>query len=120
MRLFPLQLIFLEAPTNPLISIADIANVCRIAKSHPSKPLVVVDNTFSSPYYSNPLLKGVDIVMHSTTKFLGGHSDLIGGVVVLREGLSELEKRMRWLQITAGSIPSCGSHCCGLRCSVRC
>jgi cystathionine gamma-lyase len=56
--------------------VADIANIARIAKSHPSKPLVVVDNTFGSPYFNNPLVQGADIVMQSTTKYIGGHSDV--------------------------------------------
>lgn len=71
-----LQVVFLEAPTNPLLAVADIANVVRVVKSHPAKPLVVVDATFSSPYYFNPLTHGADVVFHSTTKYIGGHSDV--------------------------------------------
>ena len=71
----PSQVIWLEAcGTNPLLAVADVANVSRIARSHPSRPLVVVDSTFSSPYFSNPLLRGADIVIHSTTKYVAGHT----------------------------------------------
>lgn len=71
-----LQVIWAELPTNPLLAVADIANITRIAKSHPSRPFVVVDNTFGSPYFNNPLVQGADIVMQSTTKYIGGHSDV--------------------------------------------
>lgn len=72
----PAQVIWAELPTNPLLAVADIANIARIAKTHPSRPLVVVDNTFGSPYFNNPLVQGADIVMESTTKYIGGHSDV--------------------------------------------
>lgn len=68
------QVIFLESPTNPLIVVSDIPRIAAIAKSHPSKPLVVVDNTFAGPYYTQPLTRGADVTVNSTTKMIGGHS----------------------------------------------
>src|SRR5262245_18859974 len=76
------RMVFVETPTNPIMSITDIQTVSDIA--HKSDCRVVVDNTFMSPYFQRPLDLGVDIVVHSTTKYLNGHSDSIGGVVVLK------------------------------------
>src|SRR5690349_18028029 len=77
------KLIWTETPTNPLINIVDIAAITSIAKQH--NILVCVDNTFASPYLQNPLDLGADIVMHSSTKYLGGHSDVIQGALVMND-----------------------------------
>jgi len=74
-------LIWLETPTNPLLKISDIKKITSLAKAHKTK--VIVDNTFMSPYFQNPLDLGADIVMHSMTKYLNGHSDVVGGVLML-------------------------------------
>ncbi|KAL8276181.1 hypothetical protein RQP46_011393 [Phenoliferia psychrophenolica] len=98
------KLIFMETPTNPLISLASLPMVSRIARSHPSNPLVVVDNTFASPYYINPLLHGADVVHHSSTKYIGGHSDIVGGCLIVRHGLPELERKLAFAQIATGAV----------------
>src|SRR5215510_3766763 len=74
------KLVWLETPTNPLLSIADIAAVADMA--HDAGALLVVDNTFASPYLQQPLVLGADVVVHSTTKYVGGHSDVVGGALV--------------------------------------
>ena len=74
------KMIWVETPTNPLLKIIDIAALANIARQH--NVILVVDNTFASPYFQRPLELGADIVVHSTTKYLGGHSDIIGGAVV--------------------------------------
>jgi cystathionine gamma-synthase len=84
----PAQLVWVETPTNPLLSIADIAALAQVA--HDAGALLVVDNTFASPYLQQPLALGADVVVHSTTKYLGGHSDVIGGALVVADaGLAE-------------------------------
>lgn len=75
--------LFFETPTNPLLEIFDIAELSKIAKQH--QALTIVDNTFASPYFQNPLSLGADIVWHSTTKYIGGHSDVVGGVAVTND-----------------------------------
>ncbi|ANZ60951.1 trans-sulfuration enzyme family protein [Secundilactobacillus paracollinoides] len=92
--------IYLETPTNPLLKVTDIAAVAKIAKNH--ELLSIIDNTFSSPYVQRPLELGVDIVLHSASKYLGGHSDVIAGVVVVRD--PELAERIGYLQNAIGSI----------------
>jgi cystathionine beta-lyase/cystathionine gamma-synthase len=92
--------LFIETPTNPMLSITDIAGVCDIA--HRRGVRVVVDNTFASPYIQQPLLLGADIVLHSTTKFLNGHSDSVGGIVVVKH--ADDEEWMRFVQNAAGAI----------------
>jgi cystathionine gamma-lyase len=77
------DLIWLESPTNPMLKITDIKKVCQIAKKAKSK--VIVDNTFMSPYFQNPLDLGADIVMHSMTKYINGHSDIVGGCLMLND-----------------------------------
>jgi cystathionine gamma-lyase len=95
------RMVWLETPTNPLLKIIDIASVSKIAHQH--RALVVVDNTFMSPYLQQPLKLGADIVVHSTTKYLGGHSDLIGGATVLSDpGLYE---KVHFAQNAAGAVP---------------
>jgi cystathionine gamma-lyase/cystathionine beta-lyase/cystathionine gamma-lyase/homocysteine desulfhydrase len=96
------RMVFVETPTNPLMSITDLRGVCEIA--HRSDTRVVVDNTFMSPYFQRPLEHGADIVVHSTSKFLNGHSDSIGGVAVLARG-DDAEK-LKFIQNAAGAILS--------------
>jgi cystathionine gamma-lyase/cystathionine beta-lyase/cystathionine gamma-lyase/homocysteine desulfhydrase len=97
------KMVFIESPTNPLMSITDIRGAARVA--HRTKGCrVVVDNTFMSPYFQRPLELGADIVVHSTTKYLNGHSDSIGGVVVLRD--KEDAERLQFIQNAAGAILS--------------
>jgi len=94
--------VFLETPTNPLMKIADIREVARIARN--KGILSVVDNTFMSPFLQRPLLLGADIVVHSATKFLGGHNDLIGGAVVTTD--PDLGERMHFAQKAVGAVLS--------------
>jgi cystathionine beta-lyase/cystathionine gamma-synthase len=96
------RMVFIETPTNPLMSITDIRGACDIA--HRSNCRVVVDNTFMSPYFQQPLELGADIVVHSTTKYLNGHSDSVGGVVVLKH--KEDADRLQFIQNAAGAILS--------------
>jgi cystathionine gamma-synthase len=86
----PARLIWVETPTNPLLAIADLAALAEVA--HDAGALLVVDNTFASPYLQQPLALGADAVVHSTTKYIGGHSDVIGGALVVADG--ELGARM--------------------------
>lgn len=95
------KLLWIETPTNPLLKIVDLEAIAVFARS---KGLVtVVDNTFSSPFIQRPLELGIDIVVHSTTKYLNGHSDMIGGVAVVREE-GELRDRLKFLQNAVGAI----------------
>ena len=96
------KLVWIESPTNPLLKIIDIEMICALARSH--KAISVVDNTFASPYLQNPILLGADIVAHSTTKYIGGHSDVIGGVLMMND--KELEERLRFIQKAVGAVPS--------------
>jgi cystathionine gamma-lyase len=95
------KVVWVETPTNPLLQIVDIAEVVKIAHTH--NALVVVDNTFMSPYLQHPLRLGADIVVHSTTKYLGGHSDLIGGAVMLSD--PKLYEKVQFAQNAAGAVP---------------
>jgi cystathionine beta-lyase/cystathionine gamma-synthase len=92
--------LFIESPTNPMLSITDLAAVSEIAHRHDVR--VVVDNTFASPYVQRPLDLGADLVLHSTTKFLNGHSDSVGGVVVVRH--DDDVEWLRFVQNAAGAI----------------
>ncbi|WP_426724611.1 cystathionine gamma-synthase [Curtobacterium flaccumfaciens] len=94
--------LWVETPTNPLMKIADIAALATLG--HESGALVVVDNTFASPYLQQPLSLGADVVVYSTTKYLGGHSDVVGGAVVLAD--EELAAKVQFLQFGAGAISS--------------
>ncbi len=94
------RLIFIETPTNPVMEITDIAAVARIARSHGI--LLAVDNTFMSPYLQRPLDHGADIVIHSTTKYLNGHSDGVGGAVIVND--AALAERLRFIQNAAGAV----------------
>jgi cystathionine gamma-lyase len=95
------KIVWVESPTNPLLKIVDISAVAEIAHSH--NALLVVDNTFMSPYLQHPLRLGADVVVHSTTKYLGGHSDLIGGAIVLSE--PKLYEKVQFAQNAAGAVP---------------
>ena len=95
------KLIWTETPTNPLINITDIAAVASLAKEN--NILVCVDNTFASPYLQNPLDLGADIVMHSSTKYLGGHSDVIQGALVMND--KSLREKLYFIQKSCGAIP---------------
>jgi cystathionine gamma-synthase len=95
------KLIWCESPTNPLLGIADIAALAGVA--HDAAARLVVDNTFATPYLQNPLSLGADIVLHSTTKYLGGHSDVVGGAVVTNE--DELREQFFYLRNSAGAVP---------------
>lgn len=97
------RLIWLETPTNPQLKIADIASVVEIARVHSSHPRVVVDNTFASPALQRPLTLGADFVVHSTTKYISGHSDVVGGALITTD-LQAFE-RLKFLQNAVGSVP---------------
>jgi cystathionine gamma-synthase len=96
------KLIWIETPSNPMLGIFDIAAISKIAKEQ--GVLTVVDNTFATPYLQRPLELGADIVVHSTTKFLGGHSDVLGGAVVVND--AELHEKIRFIQFAAGAVSS--------------
>jgi len=95
------KLIWTETPTNPLMNISDIAAIAALAK--PNKILVCVDNTFASPYLQNPLDLGADIVMHSGTKYLGGHSDVIHGCLMMND--DTLREKLYFIQKSCGAVP---------------
>jgi cystathionine beta-lyase/cystathionine gamma-synthase len=95
------KMIWLETPTNPLLKLAPIATISRQARERGI--LTVVDNTFASPYNQRPLKLGADIVLHSTTKYLGGHSDVVGGAIVTSN--DEVYERLKFLQNAAGAVP---------------
>jgi cystathionine gamma-synthase len=95
------RIIWAETPTNPLLTVVDIAALADIA--HEAGALLVVDNTFASPYLQQPLALGADVVVHSTTKYLGGHSDVIGGGLVVAD--AELGDRLAYHQNAMGSVP---------------
>jgi cystathionine gamma-lyase len=95
------KMIWIETPTNPMLNIVDIEAVTQIAKQH--NIMVVVDNTFASPYLQNPLDLGADIVIHSATKYLGGHSDVIHGAIVVND--PDLNDKLKFLQNAVGAVP---------------
>lgn len=96
------KLVWLETPTNPLLKILDIKKIAALAKS--KKALSVVDNTFASPYFQNPLGLGADVVMHSVTKYMNGHSDVIGGVLVTNH--TGLFEELKFIQKSVGAVPA--------------
>jgi cystathionine beta-lyase len=102
------KMIWIETPTNPLLNIIDIEAAAIIAHQH--NLLLVCDNTFASPYLQNPLDLGADIVLHSATKYLGGHSDVVHGALVMND--AGLEERLRFIQNSCGAVP--GPHDCWL------
>ena len=95
------KLIWIETPTNPMLNIVDIRAVCETARRRGI--LTCVDNTFASPYLQNPLDLGADIVLHSATKYIGGHSDVVHGCLIVKD--AELAQRLRFLQNATGAVP---------------
>ncbi len=95
------RLIWIETPTNPLLKLTDLAAIVEMARG--TKALVAVDNTFASPFFQSPLEFGVDMVVHSTTKYVGGHSDVVGGIVVVKD--EALRDRLKFLQNAVGAVP---------------
>ena len=97
----PADLVWLETPSNPLLKIVDIAAIAE--RAHAAGALVVVDNTFASPYLQQPLALGADIVVHSTTKYIGGHSDSVGGAAITND--DEIAERLHFVQNSMGAVP---------------
>ena len=97
------KMIWIETPSNPLLKIVDIKKIKSEISNENIK--IVCDNTFASPYNQQPLTMGADVVLHSSTKYLGGHSDLIGGAIVIKDDL-ELTEKIKYLQNAVGSVPS--------------
>jgi cystathionine gamma-lyase len=95
------KLLWIETPTNPMLTLSDIATLCEMAGGRGA--IVAVDNTFASPYFQNPLALGADIVVHSTTKYMGGHSDVVGGAVVTSN--PDFYERIKFYQNAAGGVP---------------
>ncbi len=98
----PTAWVYAESPTNPLLRLVDLRAVARIAHAH--RALFVVDNTFASPANQRPIEHGADVVLHSTTKYIGGHSDVLGGALIVRD--RRLGERLAWLQNAVGAVPS--------------
>jgi cystathionine beta-lyase/cystathionine gamma-synthase len=96
------RMVWIETPTNPILKIFDIAAIAEITRK--KNAISVVDNTFATPYFQKPLLLGTDIVVHSTTKYINGHSDLIGGAVILND--SGLYEKIKLVQKAVGAVPS--------------
>lgn len=96
------RLVWLETPSNPVLKIIDLKAAAQLSKKH--KALLAVDSTFATPYLQNPLTHGADIVCHSTTKYLGGHSDLIGGALVVND--AALAEKLHYIQNAVGAVPS--------------
>ncbi len=97
------KLIWVETPTNPRLDVVDVSAVLEAARNADSRPLVAVDNTFATPVNQRPLELGADFVVHSTTKYLGGHSDVVGGVVITRD--QHWYERLRFVQNAVGAVP---------------
>lgn len=96
------RVLWVETPSNPLMKISDVSALAAVAQQH--GVLVVVDNTFASPYLQQPISLGADVVVHSTTKYIGGHSDVLGGAVIVNDG--ELAEKVGFLQFAAGAVSS--------------
>ena len=94
------KLVWVETPSNPMMTITDIAKVAQIA--HAAGALLVVDNTFASPFLQQPLTLGADIVVHSTTKYIGGHSDVVGGAVIVKD--AQLAEKIGFIQFAVGAV----------------
>ncbi|MFM8316102.1 MAG: trans-sulfuration enzyme family protein, partial [Deltaproteobacteria bacterium] len=97
------KMVWIETPTNPLLKIIDIQKVVAEAKKLPHRPWVIVDNTFASPYFQSPLELGADVVLHSTTKYINGHSDVVGGALVTND--KSLLDRLHHIQNSIGGVP---------------
>ncbi len=95
------RLVWIESPTNPLLKVIDIPRLAALA--HKRNVLLAVDNTFASPYFQNPLALGADIVVHSTTKYINGHSDIVGGALVVND--EALYSQLKFYQNAAGAVP---------------
>jgi cystathionine beta-lyase/cystathionine gamma-synthase len=98
------KLFWVETPTNPLLKLIDVNGVCAIRDGKAPKAAVVVDNTFASPYFQQPLALGADVVVHSTTKYIGGHSDVVGGVAITN--VREIADAIKFHQNAVGGVPS--------------
>ncbi len=96
------KLVYLETPTNPMLNLTDLSGASEICRRHGL--ISIVDNTFMSPYFQNPLLLGIDIVLHSSTKYLNGHSDVIGGIIITNN--ENIHERIRYIQNAVGAVPS--------------
>ena len=96
------RMLFIESPTNPTMEVSDLRGIVRIARER--ELLTVVDNTFATPYFQKPLKFGVDIIVHSATKYLNGHSDMLGGVIVVND--DRLNDRLRFIQKSVGGVMS--------------
>lgn len=96
------KMVYVETPTNPMLNLTDLEGTAKICKKH--NLISVVDNTFMSPYFQNPLSFGCDIVLHSETKYINGHSDVIGGILVTSD--DKIHSRLRYIQNAIGSIPA--------------
>ena len=97
------KLVWLETPSNPMLKVIDIAAVVKLTRAKAPGALVVIDNTFATPYLQNPLSLGADIVTHSCTKYIGGHSDVVGGALVVNS--DELAQKLRFIQNACGAVP---------------
>lgn len=97
------RMVWLETPTNPYLDLADLSAIGKIVKDYPAKPLLAVDNTFATPYLQQPLKLGAGLVVHSATKYLGGHSDAVLGLIALND--DKLYERLAFLQNAAGAVP---------------
>ena len=95
------QMLYVETPTNPMMRLTDLAAAGELARRHDL--LLVVDNTFATPYFQTPLSLGADVVLHSTTKYLNGHSDMVGGALITNR--DEVAERLAFLQNAAGAVP---------------
>ncbi len=96
------KMLFIETPTNPMLTLTDLSAISEIARSN--NLISIVDNTFMSPYFQNPLALGIDVVIHSSTKFINGHSDVIGGIVLTSD--EKINERLKYVQNAAGAVPS--------------
>jgi cystathionine beta-lyase/cystathionine gamma-synthase len=96
------KLVYLETPTNPMLNLTDLSGAAEICKRN--NLISIVDNTFMSPYFQNPLSLGIDIVIHSSTKYINGHSDVIGGIIITSD--EKIHERIRYVQNAVGAVPS--------------
>ncbi|HEY8314370.1 MAG TPA: cystathionine gamma-synthase [Candidatus Baltobacteraceae bacterium] len=98
------KMFWIETPTNPLLKLIDVRAICDLRKAQAEKAIVVVDNTFASPYFQQPLALGADVVVHSTTKYIGGHSDVVGGAALTSN--KDLYDIIKFHQNAVGGVPS--------------